>query len=110
MTVTLNDAVIERRLLTDRGLAAVVARVGRAVERRARQNVSGSILNIRSGDLIESLFVREGIDGRGVFVEVGANAVHRGFDYPAYLDEQGFPWLSDAVADTIGPRVLGRVG
>lgn len=102
MTIRIDEAQIQRRLRIDRGLSVELADIGAEVAAKARANASGRIVNIRTGDLVGSIFVTEGADARGEFVEVGSSAVHRGFAYPGFLDESGKPWLSQAVRDLSG--------
>ncbi len=108
--VRLNEANIQRRLRTDRGLNQDLELVGREVLAEARQNASGAIVGIQTGDLLAGLFSRHGQDELGPFVEVGSSAVHRGFAYPGFLDETGKPWLSLAARGVLGVRSVRRVG
>ena len=54
-------------------------------------------LGIRSGDLTANLRfeVRPGEEGQEAIV--GTNATHRGFNYPAFWDLNGRPWLFSAL-------------
>lgn len=108
MTITINEAQIQNRLRIDRGLSIDLMDVGREVAKRARQNASGAIVGIRSGDLIEGIFVRPGMDARSEFVEVGSSAEHDGFAYPGFLDDTGRPWLTQALVDTVGVSHVRR--
>lgn len=108
MTIRIDEAQIQRRLRTDRGLSLELSDIGRELAAKARQNASGLIVNVRTGDLVAGIFVNEGTDARGEFVEVGSSAVHRGFAYPGFLDERGHPWLSEALRSLTGVSLRGR--
>jgi hypothetical protein len=102
VTIRIDEAQIQRRLRSDRGLSLELEDIGREVAQRARENASGKIVNIVSGDLVAGIFVRPGVDAGGEFVEVGSSATHKGFHYPGFLDESGRPWLSQALVKTVG--------
>ena len=96
-------------VINEPGLAAFFSPAGpvgvllldkaRRVEERARENASGPILGIRSGDLLGGLKSELGVDEPVVYATVGTDAVHREFNYPAFQDRNGRPWLTQAADD-----------
>jgi hypothetical protein len=108
-SIRINEAQIQRRLRLDRGLSVELSKVGLEVQKNARANASGRIVNIRTGDLINGITMRVDIDSEGEFVEVGSTAVHRGFAYPGHLDDTGHPWLSEALRQTVGVQRIRRI-
>ncbi len=102
MTVAVNDAVLTAFLRSTNGPVGIdLARRASLVEERARENASGPVLGVRSGDLLAGLHAR--IDGtpEGPVATVGSPARHRGFAYPAFQDQTGRPWLTDALRAAI---------
>lgn len=100
MTVVLNEAAL-RRLLTDPSgpVGDDLRRRAETVEELARSNASGAVIGIRTGDLIGGIQseVREGEDGLEAVVRTPAE--HGGFFYPAFHDQNGRPWLTEALRD-----------
>ena len=100
MTVVVNDAVLTPFLRSTLGpVGQDLALRAAAVEEQARTNASGPILGIRSHDLLDGLKARIDSDAEGLFAVVGTDAIHRGFNYPAFHDETGRPWLTTALRD-----------
>lgn len=68
---------------------------------QARTNVSGNILQIRTSNLLDGIRYTIDRDSYGLYAIIGTNAVNEndGFQYPAYLERNGFPWLSKALED-----------
>lgn len=100
MTVKLNPAALHQLLDSETGP------VGRDLRRRTVQvlerasvNASGEILGIDTGDLLRGLHDEITHDGQGLVGKVVTTATHRGFNYPAYWDRNGRPWLTDALRD-----------
>lgn len=99
MTVRINEAGF--RLFTSE-----LGPVGRDLRRRAEtvtalaeQNASGDIIGIESGALHSGVRyeIREGADG--IEAVIGTDANKDGFSYPAYWNENGRPWLTNALRD-----------
>jgi hypothetical protein len=61
--------------------------------------VTVKLNQVASSDLISNLRTTVFVDTRGTVAKVGSDAEHRGFRYPGFLDENGFPWLTEALAD-----------
>jgi hypothetical protein len=100
VTVTLNEAALEALLDSPTGpVGLLIDRKAAEVATIARENASGPIIGIRSGDLIGGLHstgVQRGLGG--LFATVSTQARHRGFAYPTFHDETGRPWLTGALA------------
>jgi len=98
VTVVLNEVGLAE-LFRGQEMQRFLERRVFAVEEQARANASGPILGIDTGDLLENLSshseVREGV-AVGI---VGTDASHGvpSFNYPAYWDESGKPWLFSAL-------------
>lgn len=73
-----------------------------AVEAKARENASGEIIGVRTGDLLRGLHSRVSSDAEGVYAAVGSDATHGvpSFAYPGWHDTHGRPWLSNAFLET----------
>ena len=100
MAVKLNETALSVLLDSQAGpVGREIQRRAADVEQIALQNASGGILQIRSSDLISNLTTTVFTDTRGTVAKVGSSAEHRGFRYPGFLDENGFPWLTEALAD-----------
>jgi len=69
------------------------------VRDKAKQNASGEIIGIRSGDLLSGLTARVEGTPLGVVGIVSTDAIHRGFGYPAFWDQHGRPWLTNALRE-----------
>jgi hypothetical protein len=99
-------AVILREPALQFFLQSPVGPVGVDLERRAtrveqiaRENASGPIIGVQSGDLLAGLHTTISVGDRGLQAAVGTDAQHRGFGYPAFHDQHGRPWLSAALED-----------
>jgi hypothetical protein len=102
VTVVVNDAALNLFLRDRNGPVGIdLARRARQVEEAARLNASGAILGIRSGDLIAGLRTDVRDTNLGLEAVVGTTAIHRGFGYPAYLDQRGHPWLTEALRSAL---------
>lgn len=100
MSVVVNDVALTKFLRSTFGPVGQDLAVRAAtVEEKARSNASGQILGIRSRDLLDGLKARVESSGAGLFAIIGTDAIHRGFNYPAYHDENGRPWLTSALRD-----------
>jgi hypothetical protein len=100
VSVVVNDVALTRFLRSTLGpVGQDLAIRAAAVEEKARSNASGSILGIRSRDLLDGLGARVDSSGVGLFAVIGTDAIHRGFNYPAFHDENGRPWLTNALRD-----------
>jgi hypothetical protein len=100
VTVVVNDAVLNTFLRSTLGpVGQDLALRAFSVSELARRNASGSIIGIRSRDLIDGINAR--IDGTpdGLIGIVNTPAIHRGFGYPAFHDQNGRPWLTNALRD-----------
>lgn len=107
MTVVVNDAALAFLLKSPSGP------VGLDLERRAarvlsgaRENASGAILGIDTGDLLAGLHMDIGEDVEGLFATVSTPAKHpwgghADFAYPAFHDRTGRPWLTRALAERL---------
>lgn len=100
MSVTLLEPGLRQLLDSETGA------VGRDLARRAfrvveiaERNTANQILQIRTGDLHGSIVARIERDERGLHAKIGSPARHRGFGYPAHLEREGFPWLSNALRE-----------
>jgi hypothetical protein len=78
--------------------ADLEARAARVAE-LARENASGKILQKRSNDLHDGIRYTLDRDSYGLYAIIGTNARNPrdDFQYPAYLDAHGFPWLRTAL-------------
>lgn len=74
----------------------IVHRAAR-VKLLAEQNASGAVIGIRSRDLLSGIQIR--LHPELDFAEIGTDAIHRGFGYPAFHNENGRPWLTNALRD-----------
>lgn len=104
MTVVVNDVALNALLRSPAGP------VGRDLQRRAfqvqaqaRQNASGSVIGIDTGDLLGGIFVSFSEDVDGLRATVGTVAKHEwkghpDYAYPAFHDRTGRPWLTRALA------------
>lgn len=103
MAVTLNPAALAVLLDSEAGpVGREVRRRADAVEAIAQVNVTGKWLNMDTHDLFNGLKVTqtEAQNGSGgPAYLVGSDAEHGGFRYPGWWDENGRPWLSEALAD-----------
>lgn len=100
MTIRVNDAALTEFLRSRNGPVGLdLERRARNVEEKARENASGDIIGIQTGDLLAGLKVtiREGPDG--LEAVVGTDAQHRGFNYPGFHNQNGRPWLTDALRE-----------
>jgi hypothetical protein len=100
VTVVLNEPALLRFFNSTTGpVGRLMARKDDEVRDRAGRNASGDLLGIDTGDLLRGLTSR--VEGRpeGVVAIIGTNATHRGFNYPAYWDQNGRPWLTDALRE-----------
>lgn len=100
MSVVANDAVLDSFLRSSfgpvgRDLAARAERVSSL----ASQNASGEIIGVDTGDLLGGINVQVEQDAQGLFATVGTPARHRGFAYPTWQDQNGRPWLTNALRD-----------
>ena len=104
MAVVLNEPALTFLLESDQGP------VGRDMTRRAENvgaiaalNASGDILGIRSHDLLSGLTVEPESNPDGARAVVKTTAMHEWhgapFSYPAYHDQTGRPWLTQALRD-----------
>jgi hypothetical protein len=100
VTVVINDVALTRFLRSTNGPVGIDLAVrAHNVEEQARINASGTIIGIRSRDLIDGIKASIDSSALGLFAVVGTNAIHRGFNSPAYHDENGRPWLTNALRD-----------
>lgn len=102
--IRVNDAALAVLLRSPSGP------VGRDLERRAlhvatdaRQNASGEIIGIDTGDLIGGIHHDLREDALGLFATVSTPARHRGFAYPTFHDQTGRPWLTRALQTGLRP-------
>lgn len=98
--ITVNDAALAVLLRAPDGP------VGRDLQRRtfqvanrARENASGEIIGIDTGDLIGGIHAHFSDDANGLRATVGTDARHRGFAYPTFWDVNGRPWLTRSLAE-----------
>ena len=101
MTVVLNDAALNTFLRSTNGpVGQDLAARAFNVSEQARINASGPIIGVRSRDLIDGIKASIDTSALGLFAVVGTDAIHRGFNYPAYHDQEtGRPWLTNALRD-----------
>ena len=95
------NASILQAFLEGKFVRAELERRANSVAAQARTNVSGNILQIRSRKLLDGIRYTIDRDSTGLYAIIGTNAVNErdGFQYPAYLEGHGFPWLSKALED-----------
>lgn len=109
MSVTINDAALNRFLRSTTGpVGRDLALRANSVVERASMNASGQILQVRTGDLRSSIRARLENVGGGELVAVISDSARHGtppFNYPAFLDQTDFPWLTNALRD--GFRLRG---
>lgn len=100
MTVVMNEVALRFLLESPSGpVGRDLRRRSEQVAAQAGQNASGEIIGIETGDLYSGIRfeIRETADGlEGV---IGTDAEHRGFNYPAWHDQNGRPWLTNALRD-----------
>lgn len=100
MTVVVNEAALTSLLRSTNGpVGQDLALRAFNVEEQARINASGSIIGVRSRDLLSGLRASVDSSAAGLFAVIGTDAIHRGFNYPAFHDENGRPWLTNALRD-----------
>jgi hypothetical protein len=98
--IRLNEAAIAVLLNSPDGpVGRDILRRSIRVEEKARENASGPVIGIRSGDLLQGLHSGLGADERGLVGVVSTDARHRGFAYPTFHDTHGRPWLTAALQD-----------
>jgi hypothetical protein len=98
--VVVNDVVLNRFLRSTIGpVGQDIALRAFNVSEQARHNASGEIIGIDTGDLIGGINARIDSDAQGLFGIVSTPAIHRGFGYPAFHDQNGRPWLTNALRD-----------
>lgn len=88
-----------RRLLEDPTgpVGDYLQRKAGEVDELAAANASGPIIGVLSGDLLGGIQFSVGLGPEGLVARIGTNAEHREFNYPAWHDQNGRPWLSDAL-------------
>jgi len=102
MSVKLNEAGLIRFFNSTAGpVGRLLADRADRVRERAAQNASGEILGIDTGDLLAGLRAQLEHDGQTLVGKVYTTAQHRGFNYPAYWDRNGKPWLTSALRDAL---------
>jgi len=105
VTVVINEAGMRQFFNSTTGpVGRILARKADQVMELAVQNASVSgptTLGRDTGDLLNGLRIQLSSDGTTVRAEIGTTAEHRGFDYPAYWDRNGRPWLTKALRDVI---------
>lgn len=100
MTVVVNDAVLNTLLRSTNGpVGQDLALRAFNVSELARRNASGSIIGVRSRDLVDGIQAKIEGDPVGLLATVSTPAIHRGFAYPAFHDQTGRPWLTNALRD-----------
>lgn len=100
MTVVLNEAALERLLQSEAGpVGQDLSRRAQNVTAQAEVNASGAIIGIQTGDLHSGVRFEVGQGDDGLQAVVRTDAQHRGFNYPAWHDQNGRPWLTDALRD-----------
>jgi hypothetical protein len=98
--VLVSDAGIEILLGSANGpVGRLLRKKTQAVVDRARANVQGPFLNVRTGDLLRGIGARfEETPGGRHLVRIGSDAVHNNFAYPGFLNQQPrHAWLTDAL-------------
>ncbi len=100
MVVVLNPPGIIWALENPFGPTGIrIAILADLVREKADANVNNEILDIRTGDLKGGLKAEVGTGPEGLQAVIGTDAIHRDFNYPAFLDSTGFPWLTGAMRD-----------
>jgi len=100
VTVVVNDAVLTPFLRSTTGpVGQDLALRAFNVAEQARINASGPIIGVRSHDLLSGINAKIDANADGLFAIVNTPAIHRGFNYPAYHDLNGRPWLTHALRD-----------
>lgn len=100
MSVVINDAALTPFLRSTTGpVGQDLALRAFNVAEQARANAAGPVIGIRSRDLIDGIRASIDSSAAGLFAVVGTDAIHRGFNYPAWHDENGRPWLTNALRD-----------
>lgn len=93
------NATIIQAFLEGPAIRADLERRAARVADLARRNADGLILSRRSGDLYNGIRYTLDRDSEGLYAIIGTNARHRDFSYPAFLENQGFRWLTKALED-----------
>lgn len=100
MSVVVNDAALGGFLRSTFGpVGRYLAIKADEVVQKARENASGVIIGIDTGDLISGISARIESDATGLYAVAKSDAIHRGFAYPAFHDQNGRPWLTNALRD-----------
>lgn len=102
MTVVVNDVALTRFLRSTNGPVGIdLATRAFSVEEQARHNASGSIIGIRSRHLLDGIKASIDSSAVGLFAVIGTDALspRQDFNYPAFHDQNGRPWLTDALRD-----------
>jgi hypothetical protein len=100
VTVVVNDAALSTLLRSTNGpVGRDLAARAFSVSEQATINASGSIIGVRSRDLVDGIRASVDSSALGLFAVVGTDAIHRGFNYPAFHNENGRPWLTNALRD-----------
>ena len=107
MAVTLNSTALFFLLNSEDGPVGQFMRFrAEEVRERAIANADGLVVQPRTGNLRDNI-QRQGafVDGEDaaqtVFTTAESSWGGRPFFYPAFLDQNGFPWLSDALRDVM---------
>ena len=100
MAVFINEAALRLLLHSEDGpVGQEIRRRAQEVEEIARTNIQGPWLEVDTGDLLGNLVATPIDTPDGVGYMVGSNAEHRGFRYGGFWDQNGRPWLTEALAD-----------
>lgn len=115
MTVKLNEAAIARLLNSTVGpVGQHIAREADRVATAANQNASGEVIGIETGALVRGIITQLTGTPEGVRAVVSTDAVARDsqgmprlyqgapFSYPAWHDQHGRPWLTEAMREVFG--------
>jgi hypothetical protein len=94
----LNATIVQAYLEGD-PVRSYTEKLAQNVAARARVNAQGEIIGIRSRNLLDGIRYTIDRDTYGLYAIVGTNANNDGFSYPAYHDQHGRPWLTNALRD-----------
>lgn len=100
MSVILNEPALRIFLDSEAGpIGQDLRRRSENVTRLAGENAAGAVIGIETGDLQTGIRYEIVADANGIHAEIGTDARHGGFAYPAFHDRNGRPWLTAALRD-----------
>jgi hypothetical protein len=98
--IRLNESALRFFLESDIGpVGRDLRRRAEAVTRLAETNASGMVIGIESGALHSGVRYALEQGPEGLQAVIGTDANKDGFSYPAWHDQNGRPWLTNALRD-----------